>query len=444
MLTRDIELDDAILDLLDNCVDGAIRQRSAKIFAPNPFEGFKAELAVDETGFQLTDNCGGIPDAYLADAFSLGRPSIEKDGDIPTIGMYGIGMKRAIFKMAQSAQVISINPEISAQVTYTQQWLDPDNKSWDLDLEEADPSGKEPGVTIVSNDLKPEISKQFGDPLFRNKLSEKIAEHFGYIMQRGFSIFMNGEPVRPVTLPLLTANHGDYAAIRPFDYVDKIGDVYIRVAIGFFRPLVLESEIDEETEAPTSAERAGISVVCNDRVVLLHDRTMKTGWGDGGVPRFHPQFRAIAGLIFLRSNDAGQLPLSTTKRDLDVGSDVFLQVRAACIEGLKIFTDFTNRWKGMEKDTEDFFKSIEKRDANTEIRLAIDHGSAVRGKAQAKKYRPKLPLPESKNPRRRVSFIRDAAEIDDVSKFLFGERGQKPAAVGNECFERVLKEASRG
>ena len=31
MLTRDIELSDAILDLLDNCLDGVVRQESCKI-----------------------------------------------------------------------------------------------------------------------------------------------------------------------------------------------------------------------------------------------------------------------------------------------------------------------------------------------------------------------------------------------------------------------------
>lgn len=440
MLTRDIELDDAILDLLDNCVDGAIRQTYTKVFSPTPFDGFKAELTVGANEFILQDNCGGIPDEHLIDAFSLGRPSIEKDGDVPTIGMYGIGMKRAIFKISQSAIVTSIHPEISASVSYSKEWLDPDNQSWDLDLDPAEPAGKNPGVTISSDDLKPEVSNQFGSDIFRNKLSEKIAEHFGYIMQRGFRIAMNGVDIQPITLPLLSAEHGAYAAIRPFDYIDKIGEVHVKVTIGFFRPLAREAEVDDETQAPTGAERAGLSVVCNDRVVLLHDRSLKTGWGDGGVPRFHPQFRAIAGLILLRSNDATQLPLSTTKRDLDVGSDAFLKVRQACIEGLKVFTDFTNKWKGMEKDTDDFFQAAPKRDANTAIRLAADHGSAVRGSVIAKKYKPVLPMPEQKNPRRRISFIRDTDEIDQVSKFLFGEKGQHPSTVGNTCFERILGE----
>jgi hypothetical protein len=220
-----------------------------------------------------------------------------------------------------------------------------------------------------------------------------------------------------------------------------MGGVHIKVTIGFFRPIVLEKEIDEETVSATSAERAGVSVVCNDRVVLLHDRSMKTGWGDGGVPRFHPQFRAIAGLIVLSSNNPSLLPISTTKRDLDVGSEVYLQTRQACIEGLKVFTSFTNKWKGMEAEANELFADLDKRDARTQIRLAADHGVAVRGLRGAKKYKPALPMPPSKNPRRRISFVRDEGEIEEVSMHLYKEKTVNPSEVGEGCFEKILAEA---
>ena len=42
MLTRDIELQDAILDLLDNCVDGILRSQKIDSAAPGPYDGFEA------------------------------------------------------------------------------------------------------------------------------------------------------------------------------------------------------------------------------------------------------------------------------------------------------------------------------------------------------------------------------------------------------------------
>lgn len=442
MLTRDIELDDAILDLLDNCVDGAMRANPGKVGSPAPFKGCKAEISLSKTEFVIEDNCGGIPPDYIMDAFSLGRPSIEKDGDLPTIGMYGIGMKRAIFKIASEATVSSIHKKSKVSVKYSDNWLDPENNEWDLPIEDIFISAKSEGVKITCNRLKSDIAKYFSNDAFINTLSEKISEHFGYIMQKGFEVFINGKRLNPVTLPLLSDTK--VGGIQPFDFHAKIDGVHVKVTIGFFRPLVQEREIDDETERPSSRERAGISVICNDRIVLLQDRSMITGWGDGGVPRYHPQFRAIAGLVVLTSNDAEKLPVSTTKRGLDVGSEVYLKVRQACIEGMKLFTDFTNKWKGMEKEAGNHFQSTMPMDAKTEVRLAIEHGSKVRDIPEARKFRPKLPMPAKRTTTRRISFVRDIAQIKTVSLYLFREDDQPASVVGERCFEKALLEAENG
>ena len=48
MLTRDIELQDAILDLLDNCVDGAMRQNKGRKFnSKKPYAGYQAWIDFD-------------------------------------------------------------------------------------------------------------------------------------------------------------------------------------------------------------------------------------------------------------------------------------------------------------------------------------------------------------------------------------------------------------
>lgn len=58
MLTRDISLDDAILDLLDNCLDGAMRIADGDtVDYADHF--VKIKLTRDE--FSIEDNCGGIP-----------------------------------------------------------------------------------------------------------------------------------------------------------------------------------------------------------------------------------------------------------------------------------------------------------------------------------------------------------------------------------------------
>ena len=134
MITRDIELEDAILDLLDNCIDGilrSIRQGEKKKGATKdkPYAGYKATITAKPDHFEIVDNCGGIEsETAINSGFMLGRRD-EKDKDLETIGMYGIGMKRALFKMGRSA-VVHTHPrtEKPFKVIISPEWLANDEK----------------------------------------------------------------------------------------------------------------------------------------------------------------------------------------------------------------------------------------------------------------------------------------------------------------------------
>lgn len=91
MLTRDIELGDAILDLLDNCVDGAIRTGSKN--ATLPYKGFHAHIELTPEAFKIDDNCGGIPRNIAENyAFRFGRTERDRDADLATVGVYGLSL----------------------------------------------------------------------------------------------------------------------------------------------------------------------------------------------------------------------------------------------------------------------------------------------------------------------------------------------------------------
>src|SRR5258707_11825736 len=91
MLTRDIKLEEAILDLLDNCVDGILRSKKLN-GKKEPYAGFRAEIEFKKDSFMISDNCGGIPWSLHDYAFRMGR-SADRPIDAPgTVGVYGIGM----------------------------------------------------------------------------------------------------------------------------------------------------------------------------------------------------------------------------------------------------------------------------------------------------------------------------------------------------------------
>src|SRR5205085_12573494 len=92
MLVRDIPLEQAVLDLVDNSIDGAKRTNGAD------FNRAKIEIEFDAKQFRIVDNCGGF-DRNLAKnyAFRFGRPP-GTPRTPNSIGQFGVGMKRALFK----------------------------------------------------------------------------------------------------------------------------------------------------------------------------------------------------------------------------------------------------------------------------------------------------------------------------------------------------------
>src|SRR4051812_30676793 len=96
MLVRDIELVPAIVDLVDNSVDGAKRITEP---GENRFEGLEVRLTISPERFEIVDTCGGIP-LELAQryAFRFGRPD-DVDSAEGEVGQFGVGMKRALFKL---------------------------------------------------------------------------------------------------------------------------------------------------------------------------------------------------------------------------------------------------------------------------------------------------------------------------------------------------------
>ena len=110
-LTRDISLNDCILDLIDNSVDGVHNHfyRSNTTFptSAKPYRPYWVKVRFSERSFAIEDNCEGIPVAVAEKyAFTFGRAKDEPF--VPgTIGRYGIGLKRAIFKIGNVVKITS-------------------------------------------------------------------------------------------------------------------------------------------------------------------------------------------------------------------------------------------------------------------------------------------------------------------------------------------------
>ncbi|MDP3113595.1 MAG: ATP-binding protein [Candidatus Cloacimonadaceae bacterium] len=90
ILTKDVDAEACILDLIDNSVDSYIMK---------DIQGRRSiYLSLSKEKFEIRDTCGGIELNYLKKhVFMFGAESLKREK--PTLGFYGIGLKRSIFKL---------------------------------------------------------------------------------------------------------------------------------------------------------------------------------------------------------------------------------------------------------------------------------------------------------------------------------------------------------
>lgn len=444
MLTRDIRLEDAILDLLDNCVDGILRNDKPKATAKKPYEGYYAELTFKKDSFEIHDNCGGIPWNLHDYAFRMGRDNNRAPDVAGTVGVYGIGMKRAIFKIGREALISTQNGDHTYDVEISSDWLE-DEENWKLPVV-AGKKTSDDGTTICVEKLYKDISELFSEESFRTDLEKIISTQYAFIIDKGFEIKINKKTVKPRATRLVYSkkNVGKGSEVRPFIWKTSKDGVDVHLSVGFSRPLPTIAEIEgEQEETHYSSLQAGWTVICNDRAVLYCDRTELTGWGEAGVPRYHTQFIAISGVVEFKSKDPSKLPTTTTKRGIDASSRLFLQVKNKMREGTKLFTNYTNKWKDQIEDSKEYIESEEALSIS-EIKEQKVAFTKTKGSLDGYQYIPKLPMPKGKELRsRKISYSKDLADIKTVSNYLFEDAEQEPSVVGEKCFDLMLKEAKR-
>ncbi|MCX6071046.1 MAG: ATP-binding protein [Chloroflexi bacterium] len=423
-LVRDLSLEDAILDLVDNAVDSLVRTRnldvSAKLLhipvAP-PSESVRAadvRISITKGGFRISDTCGGIgTERAQKYAFRFGNP----DPSFPSaLGVFGIGMKRALFKLGNRIAVTSrtvsdgFRTEIDAST-----WVD--DPVWEFQLTTLEPAQGQgtAGTDIEVRELSTEVLLRLDDPRFLVRLADSIAVTYALFLGRFLTVELNGHLISPKAVPL-----GGSPDISP---------VFRSMSLDGVSCDVMASLAARE-DGEWNADRAGWYVVCNGRLIVTADKTKLTGWGLPG-PAFVSKYRGFVGVAFFFSSDPALLPWTTTKRDLNVESEIYQVARKEMASIARPVLTFLNRMYPGEPA-----------EATAERRLAeslkpVDVAQVVSvGQSNLQ-----LVAPRSSRPKRSsvsIQYKAEKHEIDRVRKKI-----DKPTwsagAVGRFTFEHYLR-----
>ena len=455
MLTRDIDLRDAILDLLDNCLDGVVRQKKKVDLKWNKeyYSGFHAKITITSDKFVIEDNCGGIPlDIARKYAFRMGKDPEDSEGnaDLPTVGVYGIGMKRAIFKMGNSAKIISKSNNHTYSVSINESWIT-DSKNWDFPIEMQDRSLMVvEGTKIEIENLNDKTKFAWSEKQlegFVDSLRKSIEESYSFIVQKGFSIEVNEKPIVANPINVMVGSPDSEKGFKPYVFekaykVDE-GVVNVKFILGFYNSLHTQAEDEEIAQNKRSSSQAGWTVTCNDRVVLYNDKTYLTGWGEKPVPSFHNQFIGICGVVMFESIKPKLLPMTTTKRGIDLSSPIYSDVKNYMRDALKMFTSYTNIWKGRIDEERKISSKAEKISVVEIFSNSKDYGINLQEKRKGKFFEPTLPKPKKEENINFIRYSRPSKQIDFLRECLFCESDPNeitPTEVGEKCFDKIYLE----
>jgi hypothetical protein len=417
MITRDISLTDCMLDLLDNSVDGInrVRQGSTNGDSSSRYSGFSVKIKFGERSFEISDNCGGIPIKIAQEyAFRFGRPD-DVIADIDqSIGLYGIGMKRAMFKMGKEIYLTSSTGQESFGLEIdVEKWRQHQPETdWDFTLTDVKRSTKVPvGTNIQVKKLYEGIRRDFETPAFDIGVNRTVERDYAFILQHGLDIQVNTKKVR-ARMPTFRESE----QIAPMKIFKIMGDVNVEITAGLASPPPDDDSSDAQLP---DADVYGWYVVCNDRVVVTADKTALTGWGTPGVGTWHPQYYGFLGIATFESEKPELLPWKTTKRDVDPSSPVFKSALSLMKDASAKFIEYTNRRK-------------------TELKKARDIERAAPAKSItqiARRDAMKLPTIRTGN-LSRICYTKPTDEINAVAKAL-GMRNSSPRAVGIRTFDYV-------
>jgi hypothetical protein len=369
-LIKDIELIPAILDLVDNSVDSArqvaihqliqsgadeVTAKATMELPPGAFDGLRVELKIDATTFKISDTCAGMAiDLAKKYAFRIGR-SKDFDGVPGSVGQFGVGMKRALFKIGRSFRVESrTESERFILEVDINKWIDDqDEQDWSFRMKSAErslPNSETTGTVIEVGNLHPSVSADFDDDLVLSLLREQLRLRHQEAIDRGLRILLNGEKLSGLRPELMIGP--DLGAVRKSFPIDVAqGTVLVEIMAGIVRTNRKELNVNEnEAENFRTTNEAGWWVFCNNRLLLIADKTAETGWGRGAAA-YHPQYRLFRGYVYMSAVETSLLPWNTTKTGVDTDSAVWRKVQSEMVSVLVEIQAVLNRIK-KERETE--------------------------------------------------------------------------------------------
>lgn len=421
MLTRDITVSDSILDLLDNSIDSAVSRSNVDVMQllkgqaiGTPLSDYRIDLAWSRERMALTDNCGGVPVKEARErVFLMGSP---KAGSTSSgLSVYGIGMKRAFFKLGNAIAFESQTDDHYFHLDIdVRAWQDKGDLDWDFDSPDTGAARDDhaAGTSIVIEQLHDDVSQHLALSATAEEFRERVSGTYALFIEAGLQVELNGRIVESALPRIGGAN------VTPARTEFTYNGVDVLVVAGI-------------TPKSDKVQR-GTYVFCNGRMVLDTDRSRLTGWGDL-LPKWHTKFGHFVGYLYFQSDDVKLLPWTTTKQGVVFESAVYQKALTELqTQARKVLNFLTRVYPG------------EVEEARIPEREALEHVQSIKLTELSpgnSLFNVELPEPEPEDRDVNILFKRKASDVERVQECLPHLKSAK--AVGEYAFDYLLERECR-
>jgi hypothetical protein len=319
-IIADYDLNKSICELVDNGLDVWVRSgRASKITIKIALDKVQQTISVE-------DDAGGLPLTELSYIIGPGHTGNKPTDD--TIGIFGVGTKRAVVALAQDIRVLSrYKKSKTHQVEFDDKWLE--DEDWQLPVYEVDEIAPRT-TTVQLQRLRIPVTDESIEYL-RDHLSATYAR---FLTDSHVRIILNGTALTPHFFD-------DWS--YPPKYLPRRYTGTLNTYVG--RNVAVEAFAGLSSESSPAAGEYGVYFYCNGRLVARALKSFEVGFTKGlaGLP--HPKV-SLTKVIVSLTGDARSMPWNSSKSDISTKHEVFVALHPWLVQVVKDYAALSRIWMG--------------------------------------------------------------------------------------------------
>lgn len=406
-----------VCELIDNAIDVWTRDRYSKTL------NIDVDLDVTQQKITITDNSGGIAKDDIILFVSPGRTGNTAKEE--TIGIFGVGSKRAVVALSENVKVRTRKGARSFQIEFNEDWLQ--DESWDLPIYEVDQINN--GTTII---------ELFG---LRFQLDVASIERVRKHLNETYSLFLKkGDLKIKLNKTSITGREFDNEWSYPPNFAPQKYLYDLPVEGSMVKVEILGGVINERA---SGGGESGVYFYCNERLIAKALKDFEVGYitGKAGAPN-HPG-ASLGRVIIKLKGEAQFMPWNSSKSAINYQHKVFTAIQESIIDVISYFVGLSRRTQG------DWPNNIYKYDKGTIINNRIQRLDEISNLYNVplprtrKRYDEKL-IDKNKALGKRkpwaIGLYESIAAVDFISKKNLKQKNRIALIILDSNLEIALKE----